>query len=275
MPLYLPSFDEIMAVAETRGEDSDAPHLWRGLAGSWPMQEPGGVTVFDASGRNNPATMTGMSAATDRVVTSYGRAIEQTTYTEYLAWARTWDATHRPLTWVWWYSPNSIAETRHLSYTSNSSEHAPNAAIAIEQVSGATHKLGLYSGSYTYGDNFTLSAAPHHFGVSWDAAGNVAFYYDGKPAGSGARASGGRAGGTAAYGKVGWLTGEFDLTGKTWLLSIYTRILTPAEIAELYADPWAMYRLRTVVYPAAVAEEPSGFKPYWARPSYKIIGGGI
>ncbi|MCZ2075797.1 MAG: hypothetical protein LC130_12455 [Bryobacterales bacterium] len=48
----------------------------------------------------------------------------------------------------------------------------------------------------------------------------------------------------------------------------------PAEIQQLYADPWAMYRLRTVVHPVAVAE-PSGFKPYWLRRSTQIIGGGV
>jgi len=43
MSIYIPSFSEISAVAQGRGGDSQAPGLWRGLVGAWPLQEPRGL----------------------------------------------------------------------------------------------------------------------------------------------------------------------------------------------------------------------------------------
>ena len=62
--------------AESHGDLSDAPHLWRGLAGAWPMQEGGGVKAFDVSGYGNHGTLTNMDPATDWVVTEKGRALD-------------------------------------------------------------------------------------------------------------------------------------------------------------------------------------------------------
>ncbi len=73
--IQVPSHADILLVSKSRGADSCAPGLWRGLVGAWPLQEPGGLTAFDVSGYHNDGTLTNMDAATDHVVTPMGRAL--------------------------------------------------------------------------------------------------------------------------------------------------------------------------------------------------------
>lgn len=73
MSIRLPSFSEIQQVARTRGRNSEAPQLWDGLVGAWPMQEGAGDTIYDVSGNRAHGTLynTPTWTATDR-----GRAIQ-------------------------------------------------------------------------------------------------------------------------------------------------------------------------------------------------------
>ncbi|MCZ2075798.1 MAG: LamG domain-containing protein, partial [Bryobacterales bacterium] len=50
------------------------PHLWRGLVGAWPLQEPGGATAFDVSGYGQHGILANTETQ-DRVIRSQGRSI--------------------------------------------------------------------------------------------------------------------------------------------------------------------------------------------------------
>lgn len=72
-------------------------------------------------------------------------------------------------------------------------------------------------------------------------------------------------------------TGNAWFDGRAADVLIHFGLLSHAILANP-ADPMLgglILPPHRMSFPAAVAEEPSGFKPYWARPSYQIIGGGI
>jgi len=73
--IYIPTFSEIQAVAQSRGADSCAPGLWKDLVGFWPLAAGGGATAYDISGYGNHGTLTNMDPSSDWVVTEKGRAV--------------------------------------------------------------------------------------------------------------------------------------------------------------------------------------------------------
>lgn len=62
--LYIPDFSEMLTVAQSRGADSEAPGLWDGLVGDWPLAEGGGLTAHDLAGRGSEGTLTNMPVST-------------------------------------------------------------------------------------------------------------------------------------------------------------------------------------------------------------------
>lgn len=267
MPLYLPSFDEIMAVAETRGDASDAPHLWRGLVGAWPLQEPGGVTAYDVSGRAQHGTATG-TAIPARGISTIGRMADFDAVND--TFITTFTMSLKDLTVLCWFrSTYAKAENPRLV------DKSYQTGFYLGQMSNIDNTQwggGIQYGSSPYGQTITLAAGVwHQLGIYRRGDQHVVF-------GDGGKVTNTRTGPTTATGTTAMRIGGGGISAcdaDIALVEVYSRALADAEIKEKYADPWAMYRLRTVVHPAAVAEEPSGFKPYWARPSYQIIGGGI
>lgn len=246
MPLYLPDFSEIMAVAETRGEDSDAPHLWRGLVGAWPLQEPGGATAFDVSGYGRHGPFTTITAA-NRGIGERGRHVSfngSGSITTSLALSTpytisAWQMRTSGGSWPMWASAE-----------------------------GKTLQLGYYVGNNRdfywsnryFAGNYSTLGVWRHYAVVFDGA-RVPLYVDGvwkeSPAYSPEPVT------AFAISRP-----EYSFYGALNLVTVHNRVLTPAEIQQLYADPWAMYRLRTVVYPAAVAEPVLTYRNY-------ILGGGV
>ena len=73
--LRLPSFTESLEVARGWGRNSEAPHLWNGLAANWNFLQGGGSTLYDIAGSNH-GTLTNMDPATDWVMTEKGWALD-------------------------------------------------------------------------------------------------------------------------------------------------------------------------------------------------------
>lgn len=253
MPLYLPSFDEIMTVAETRGEDSDAPHLWRGLVGSWPLQEPAGVTAFDVSGWGRNGTITGT-----RSVGQKGRSVTlATTNNVNMGDVSSLDGA-TALTVSLWLKPSSVANNeRFVSKWVGPGEFTfifctqdtSRPAFAVNGGGGTSNNFG----KKTTDANLVIGAWVH-LAATWKP-GTIQLFVDGRE-----RAQTNWLNNTVntlnvttASLRIGDSVDVNGVDGEYALLAIYPRILTPAEIAQLYADPWAMYRLRTAVFPAAVA----------------------
>jgi hypothetical protein len=292
MPYRLPDISEIMAVAASRGEDSDAPHLWRGLVGAWPLQEPGGVTAYDVSGYGRHGDLTAMEAedrtmsprgrclvfgGTDEtVIIPYGANLGFTTAYTFAAWC--YQDTDR--NWNVWFVRGTANTDDIEIYSSVSGQ---GLTVAHNRGNGGTFEYVAsdsntgVSGNGGWAD--MTHGGWHHLAVTFEA-NTLRVYVNGKQAGN--TITGlidplntnrtlrlGSTANTAFSATGAWCIGRMAFA------QVYNRALAPAEIQQLYADPWAMYRLRPSVFAAAVAEEPSGFKPYWARPSYQIIGGGI
>lgn len=292
MPYHMPDISEIMAVAASRGQDSEAPHLWRGLVGAWPLQEPGGVTAFDASGWKRNGSLAAAMEADDRglwkhgrcltfggtdetVIIPYGANLGFTTAYTFSAWCyqvedRNWN--------VWFVRGTGSTDDIEI-YSSVSGQ---GLTIAHNRGNGGTFEYvasdsnGGVSGNGAWAD--MAHGGWRYLAVTFEA-NTLKVYFDGKQAGNTITGLVDplntnrtlRLGSTAntAFSATGaWLIGSMALP------AVYARALTPAEIQQLYADPWAMYRLRRRVYAAAVAEA-GGFKPYWARNINTLIGGGV
>lgn len=268
----IPDHDEILLVASEWGANSDAPHLWRGLVGAWPLQEPGGMTAFDVSGWKQNGTLTG---GPTRDVGSIGRYTSHNGSNQAIVVpdspALTFPADFTVLAWAKPVSTDAAGvflAKRHVSPTATGFLISQSAAADGRWAFGV-HRDGTVVSN-------TSNVAPtgdwQHLVVR-RAGEDLTYYVDGKvQTATGSIAGEIDSSESLYYGTDRNLTA--DCTGSLGPLAIYTRALAPAEIQQLYADPWAMYRLRTVVHPVAVAE-PSGFKPYWARNVNTLIGGGV
>jgi len=126
-------------------------------------------------------------------------------------------------------------------------------AIAAGQLNAANRintTIGISDGIWHH-FAFVLRAAPS------SAAGLV--FLDGVDK-TGDDNAGTPDGATAAV-VIGSRSGTFGFPGRLWGLGQYCRALLPSEIQQLYSDPWAMYRLRARVFPAAAAEAPGDGNP--------------
>ena len=249
--IYIPSFSEISAVARGRGADSQAPGLWRGLVGAWPLQEVGGLTAFDVSGYRNNGTLTSMDAATDHVVTQMGRALDFAAKVNAYVTAPVVLSLSLPITIACWFN-----------------QTATNAWGILASVDKTTGSGILTVDARNDGKLCAYSVADN--GISWRVAASVKSYL----ANQWQHAVGVFA---SATSRSIYFNGAFEATNTDssnvtnlnhvsinayyaywysdhWIESggsvkvtgvlVYNRALLPSEIRSLYTDPWAMYRLR-------------------------------
>jgi hypothetical protein len=59
------------------------------------------------------------------------------------------------------------------------------------------------------------------------------------------------------------------------LLASWSRALTPAELMEVTANPWQLFKPRLARFISIPSTGPVIFKPYWARRRSLIIGSGV
>jgi hypothetical protein len=265
---YIPTMAEIWQVAQSRGQDSDAPHLWRGLVGAWPFQEGGGTWVWDVSNRQH-GTMVNMAPATAWRVSENRRSLNFNGINTYLSvpsisgfsalsgwtvslrvlarsysqgWPRLIAYVQNTLKWIValgtniaWAAYNDGAEYRTSS---------PNNAINLMQWA---HLAATYqNGSVRL---YINGASQSHVPIEEVFWGNNGFWIGARPTG-------------------GNIQQVHD--GLATTIAVHQRILTNSEISQLYADPWAMYRLRAKIYPTALPAVP----PAVLRAA-RLIGSGL
>ena len=284
MSIYIPTLDEILNVADGRGALSDAPHLWHGLVGWWPMQEGGGARAFDASGHGNDGTLTNMDPATDWVVTEKGRALDFDGNNDYVAapHSSSLDITGFVTLSLWFQASSLVGDDGGLiSKSIDSAKYFGTAAhkvyelgvlnnILYFQISDGTTSRVASGSIVAYLDN-----RPHHVVAgrfSQSGSNGSQIWIDGicKYMSSGnfpAIQS------MVSYLDIGGYTTNYNYQGKLNNVSIHARGITESEIQQLYSDPWAMGRLRRKVYAAAVG----GPFPHYLRRSMRggMIGMGI
>lgn len=272
--MYLPTFAEIMQVAQSRGADSDAPGLWRGLVGAWPLQETGGLTAFDASGYGNLGTLTSMDPATDRVVTAKGRALDFDGTDDYVLCGNS--SSLNPtgaMSIAAWINATTAAQAE---WAVGRDEVAGGRSYAFGKGSNTKLVLQIKGGSTCLGSTALVGQTWYHIACRGSPAIGWEIYLNGRldatpaawvaPNVSTTETDIGR----RSYGGIyfGWWFGRISN------VLIANRAWSPVEIFRLYADPWAMYRLRPrMVFPGWTPAD--GFKAAWVRRSSQIIGGGV
>jgi len=142
----------------------------------------------------------------------------------------------RPISVACWYKADVNDIPRHWLLNNNFSDQSPRLGLAIQRVSGTTHKMALYSGGYKYGSNFPLSTdAWIHYGWTWDTDGSVAFYRTGSPDGVDTISPGGNTSQGAAIGTLDGLFSGFLLDGQLAGFGVWNGILTSGDFAALAA----------------------------------------
>jgi len=243
--LYIPSFAELSEVAASRGGESDAPELWRGLVGWWPMQEGAGETAFDFSGYGRHGVLTNMEPATDHVVGPKGRALYTDGSNEYIA---------IPSFELGW----PMTALAHVKFA--------DAGSTIEGVIGSTDVndtiFVLQNDTHMY---FYLSAgtkgsiaapAPKQewcqVGTVWGNDLKHRAVINGVVTGTHYSAWGGAWSHTVeCIGTAGYAWNQQYGHQKQNNVALWNRQLTAAELLLHYTDPWAMGRMRRRTYPVA------------------------
>ena len=253
--ISIPTFGEILAVSASRGQNSEAPHLWRDAVGLWPMQEGGGGTVFDVSGRGENGTLAGVP---DWTVTANGHALDFDGTNDYVALD----------------NPGDILDGRHISvsgwiYGDTWSNSYPrvldriyNGQFAFYIVASdneMTWALCTASGNVDYVRNGTASISTgvwNHCVWSYDGI-TMRMYINGTLRDASSVGIGGGLDASSAAICIGDRSAhdrKFD--GRITNLGLWCRGLVASEIQQLHAEPWAMYTPRAKIFGAATA--PSG-----------------
>ena len=249
--MRVPSMDEIMEVAQSRGAFSEAPWLWNGLAGAWPLQEGAGVVVKDVAGTND-GLLQNMDPATSWTRGQLGRAMFFSGSPRYVS-LRDVPVVWPPFSVVAWIRYTSTVS--HLGIVNTFSGADSAWSLSVRGVFPQAFCFRWYN---TSGGDGALRDTPgytlpinvwHQLGVTYPGGSgkSITLYQNGVVAPTGQWVGDGsnlRVPDNATIGR-----GVSYFIGDIAHVLIYKRILSASEVRELYADPWAMYRLRRRVSP--------------------------
>jgi len=276
----IPDWGEIALVASSRGVLSAAPHLWKDVAALWPLQEPGGVKAFDVSGYGKHGTLTNTDPE-DRIVGRKGRCVSLDGANEYILLLSNTSKSLLPDG-----SPFTLSMTVSLNQAAYEWDDYLFEMADQGWATEYTLALGVNGNGAIYtrigdGDSSATvitsanSAMPLNqyvrLAVTREASGNVVIYKDGVSIKTGTAAAFVVNAANGNYATIGCRShGSFGLYSAASIngVALHQRAFAPAEVAEDYADPWAMYRLRPSVFSAAVAEPVLTYRNY-------ILGGGV
>lgn len=267
--LYIPDFSEMLAVAESRGADSEAPGLWDGLVGARPFAEGGGLTAYDLSGYGNEGTLTNMDPATVHVVGEKGLALDLDGDNDHVncgtsPFSKVAATSISTLLWAY-VDPAAINGDANVVLDTSLGDPAGNNGFYLniddrgdnggnQQTNGFSAALDTSLGFQAAAVNNVFGTAGWYcIGFSYDA-GMLQLYLDGNPVGAEYQSDGGTftpANQILAIGALRDATAPFP--GRLTACALWSRGLSHGEFSDLYAEPYAMYTLRSRVYGAAVA----------------------
>ena len=221
------------------------PELWRDCVGAWaPCLGPTGLTLRDWSKLGKHGALTNMSAGDDWVLRHGYYALDLDGANDIVTVKRL--ASPRPIT----ISARVTLSGFRTTSTIYCNDHIPPASapellFGINQVSGSTHRLGLFSGAWVYGTNVELDLiTDHYYAVTWSSSGAVSFYLDGIPAGTASLAVGGNAASNGVWGAFNEVSfPTFNLYGSIDDMRLYDMIIAPKEIKHLAARPGIAYEM--------------------------------
>jgi len=250
--MRIPSMDEIWEVSESRGANSEAPHLWEGLVGAWPLQEGGGSTVWDVSGNGNNGTPVGTNLLSNRKLGQFGRVVGTDGIDDYIQIPIN-SYVSKPFSVLVWLSatlkPNAWQSVMGVKTHDTNGQNAYYLHVARNdgdkqygfEWCGNVNSLGdVVRGPSTFPSGYHMLGGM----VAYES---VSVILDGRIRASVTR--------TRTFpsppsyfttiGAAVFNNNILDFTQcDCFLAQIYGRPLLPREWAKLYADPWAMYRVR-------------------------------
>lgn len=246
--LHIPTFDEIQRVSASRGQNSYAPHLWKGLVGWWPMQEGGGATAFDASGWRRHGTLNG---TTGRSVNRIGRTGNfGGTAGDTITAAVTPSPTNQWTISVW--AMTRLAATVQGVYRFRLGVTTNYCRLYVAATGRATSQmtLGGVARTITGGAGGVVANVLNHFVFRYNGSVLDAWLngkMDGTP-----NTDGGDVDATINTLTIGeYFNNGSPIDGHILHFANFHRALLPSEIQQLYADPWAMGKIRRKVFAAA------------------------
>ncbi len=240
---YRPTYSDRAFFAE----ESERPGLWQGLVGLWaPMLGPTGLTLRDQSGRHNNGVLTNMDPASDWAPSPHGWALDFDGSDDFVALPNFYVPRLTVFAWV-----KSDVTTGNRTILSNhngstldwqlflSTAPNPDAYRLRIDTTGGFDVLDASTGGSNYDKWHSITA-------TYDET-TMRIYFNGKLDISKVHATGGAIKNTGNAFQLGALDGALEWNGLMGLVGVWNRDLTPAEIADLHADPFAMLRLRRLI----------------------------
>lgn len=253
--------------------------LARGLVGAWLFNEGGGTIAYDLSGKGNKGTLT--SSPVWSVGFFSGPSLSFDGSASYVDLGT--DASLNPsaVTAAAWVKASSLANT-YSTVISRTDSSVPQSYYTL--LVKSTGKLAFYvwgNADINYdgtGANTISVDNWYHLALTYDSSAGLKGYFngflDGSAAANGVLTSKSV---TATVGK------DTNTAGRIWnglidFPAIWNRALSAAEVAWLYAEPFAFMQQwapkRAFFGPAAAAPAVGAFQAAWARPQ-AIIGTGV
>jgi len=209
--------------------------LAKPLVGCWPFFERGGTTLHDISGRGNHGTLTNMNPAAAWVRTTMGSGLKLDGVDDYVNCGTDSSLKFNSgnFTIEAWIYPTATDGVRTIGATYLD----PNTGYLFAIYNGA---ISYYTNAWKAGVAIVANQL-QHAAITVNSAGNYIFYINGVSAGSGASAL---PASNTAYFQIGaYESGTLGrFSGTIVNVRNYKSVLSNRQIAQLYADPWAMYR---------------------------------
>jgi len=271
--------------------ESANPGLWDGLAGSWcpAVGNTGITTLRDLSGWDNHGTLTGSMTGADWVQSQHGQALDLDGVDDHIALGATDRLSFGDSTTD---EPFSIFArvkmddaTRFHIITKGTGTNSAQYQFSV----GGDEKLrlGLFDNSTGHRvdriSTSTMTAREGEwvsFASTYDGSGaatGIALYVDGKVIAASNTSGGSYVAMHNTTDPV--LIGGFIIganayaNGQIASAHIYSRILQPAEIADLHADHLAPFRLRRFTPTiSGAAEAAAEWQPYWGLHATRFAG---
>lgn len=246
MPSLTPNFGQVQA---RYGIESERPNLWTGLQALWtPPVTPTGLTWRDRSMHRSDGTLTNMDPASDWVMSPYGWALDFDATDDYVELS--YLAVVSPPFSVAIFAKSDLDHPGLLHSLADAGQTAHAQDLWVDSGS-------LYCGSRAGGTwassskSYTVGKWTLFTGV-WASSTWRCAYVDGVAGVVNTTARVPDAPTREWIGRAADSTPVATYDGKIALVLVYNRILLPAEIADLAADPFAMLRRRQVVIPSGV-----------------------
>ncbi|HXH12338.1 MAG TPA: LamG domain-containing protein [Alphaproteobacteria bacterium] len=253
-------------------EESEAPELWDGLVALWmPSLGAQGGTLFDLSGHGYHGTLTNMTLDTAWAVGELGYALDFDGTNDFVSLPSSIDVAALPFTVSAWIFPRSYSDWRVIFGKRDSFLHSDMRFDVVLVINTGGVRLTSETVELTFAFSPPLN--------QWTALAIVAdpasttLYVDGRVQETlGAFTLGTDAGAAVSIGATdNGLSDRWN--GRLDDIRLYTRALTPGEIAAMYADRGAILRRRrgrrlwpSVTAPSlGIAQERNLFRRVYGR----------